>query len=236
MRRAPVKEPAQRAPERNAPDASGAGGLRHEKAARPVWIGLARAGRTWHPATARIDRTHARVGRPRERDRLSPRRRPTDRLQSPSTNRPAALGPIPDGLRIGPHALFRGRSRGCGACASPPFRSAGSQPRKARSGSTGTASPPEDGPPTRPGGPAGTARADSDCTTGARRRPGVNPTAARGFEGSTHHDRSPPLRLARTATPCGTPAGRSGLCAGSQSDAFACCRKASGETSGPTIR
>ncbi len=72
MRRAPVKEPAQRAPERSAPDASGAGGLRHEKAARPVWIGLARAGRTWHPATARIDRTHARVGRPRERDRLPP--------------------------------------------------------------------------------------------------------------------------------------------------------------------
>jgi hypothetical protein len=111
VRRAPVKEPAQRAPEWSAPDASGAGGLRHEKAAGPGWIGLARAGRTWHPATARIDRTHAR-GTPSARTRTtSPRRRPTNRLQSSSTNRPAALGPVPDGLRIGPNALFRGHTQ-----------------------------------------------------------------------------------------------------------------------------
>jgi hypothetical protein len=111
VRRAPVKEPAQRAPERSAPDASGAGGLRHEKAARPVWIGLARAGRTWHPATARIDRPTRGVRRAARTRSTSPRRRPTDRLQTPSTNRPAALGPFPDGLRIGPHALFRWRAQ-----------------------------------------------------------------------------------------------------------------------------
>ena len=111
----PVKEPAQRAPERSAPDASGAGGLRHEKAARPIWIRSRSSG----PDLASSDRAHRpdpREGRSRARTRSTgPRRRPTNRLQSPSTNRPAALGPFPDGLRIGsprsfPVALARLRS------------------------------------------------------------------------------------------------------------------------------
>jgi len=200
VRRAPVKEPAQRAPEWSAPDASGAGGLRHEKAARPVWIRSRSSG----PDLASSDRAH----RPDPREGVGPGARTRSALPLAGARRTGCNHPRPtarwrsDRSRMGSGSVpthFCGAARRLRSLRSAPFQIRRHAPRRMRSGPTGTAGPPEDGPPVRPGAPA-KRREPLDCAAGAGRRPGVSPTAARGFEGSTRSTRSPPLRLARIPT------------------------------------
>ena len=130
------EEPPQRAPERSAPDASRSRWAPARKSGGPVWIGLARAGRTWHPATARIRPDPARVGRPRERDRLP--------LQAPDGSAAITLDQPPGGARTYPRMApgrspthLSGGAAGCGAARCPLSDPPAAQPRKARSGPTG---------------------------------------------------------------------------------------------------
>jgi hypothetical protein len=129
VHRAPVKEPAQRAPEWSAPDASGAGGLRHEKAAGPVWIRSRSSG----PDLASSDRAHRPdpregVDLARERGRPSP-------SQAPDEPAAITLDQPPGGARTAPGwapdrspRSFAGPRADCGVRAAPPFRSAGTHP------------------------------------------------------------------------------------------------------------